>query len=33
MGVNGKLNIGSPAGKRLLPDGKGGKKYFDCQWI
>ena len=31
MGINGKLNIGNPAGKRLLPDGKGGKKYFDCQ--
>jgi len=31
MGINGKLNVGNPAGKRLLPDGKGGKKYFECQ--
>jgi ribonucleoside-diphosphate reductase alpha chain len=31
MGVNGKINIGHKAGKRLMPDGKGGNKLFDCQ--
>jgi ribonucleoside-diphosphate reductase alpha chain len=31
LGVQSKIAKGNSEGKRLMPDGKGGHKYFDCK--
>jgi ribonucleoside-diphosphate reductase alpha chain len=31
LGVHSKVTLCHPAKKRLMPDGKGGQKEFDCQ--
>jgi ribonucleoside-diphosphate reductase alpha chain len=33
LGVNSKVTLNKPVGVRLLPDGKGGRKEYNCQPI
>lgn len=30
MGTDSKVVLGNPAGMREMPDGRGGKKFYDC---